>query len=338
MKIIVTGGFGFLGSHLVKHLFKKYVGCTILVVDSLTYAANLGNLKGMAAKGYDFKFTKVSIADDYMYKVIKDFKPDVILNLAAQTHVDRSIRHPKEFVETDVVGTFNLVYWTTKLSVDKIFHISTDEVYGPIIKGEAKETNALSPTSPYAASKAAADLLLLSYIKTYDFPITIIRPTNNLGPNQYPEKLIPAVICRLLSGEKAFLHGEGKEIREWIYVEDCCKAISGIMDKGKPQEIYNIGSGVRYSNKEVIYFIIKEMFGADAKFDDYVEYVPNRPGNDFRYAVDSHKTLKLIGEYSTTSFHSGLRKTVNWYKRNKWFWERSYKNIDANIYTDEYLR
>ena len=255
------------------------------------------------------------------------------------THVDRSIKEPRAFIETDILGLFNLVQLSRKCGVKRFIHISTDEVYGVKREGVSKETDKLDPTSPYSASKASADLLLNAYRKTYDFPVIIIRPTNNYGPRQYPEKLIPMSITRMLDNKPILMHGDGDEIREWLYVKDTCGAIEGIMLYGKLGEIYNVGSGFRKTNHMVISSILKEMLSFDEFHfcHDWIKSIPNRPGNDHRYAVNIIKTLHLLGNYSKTTFKEGLVKTVWWYKENRDYWEDV--DIEANIYRKgEYLR
>jgi dTDP-glucose 4,6-dehydratase len=305
MRYLITGGCGFIGSNYIRHIMKKHPDCEIYNIDKLTYAGNIDNLpKGIETIVQD-------IGDPGVYRTIKSFKPDVIVNFAAQTHVDRSVRYPMEFIETDINGVFNLVYHSMKLGIERFVHISTDEVYGPIAKhfgrweddktyvewsNEATETAPLNPTSPYAASKAAGDLLMLSYIKTYDFPAIIVRPCNNYGPRQYPEKLIPMIITQLLQNKKILLHGEGREIREWLYVDDCCRAIDNIVEKGKIGEIYNVGSGDRINNINIIRHVIQAMYGKVDGIDEFIHRVPNRPGNDKRYAIDVDLSSNIYSE------------------------------------------
>lgn len=360
MNILVTGGCGFMGSHFIKCIKQHDVVC----VDKLTYAGNLANLEDVVG----IEIVQRDIVDlDKLF--FRRYKPEVVVNFSAETHVDRSIRNPKAFLETDVMGLFNLVYQSMKAGVKKFIQISTDEVYGPIEESklkyagsepsyfpgteakiydlrlsEADETSPLNPTSPYSASKASGDLLLQAYHKTYNFPVVMVRPCNNYGPNQYPEKLIPMAITRLLQGEKVLLHGEGEEVREWIYVEDCVKAIEKVMDKGQVGEVYNIGSGIRRSNKDVIVQIIGQVFNKGILFaGDDIEKIPNRPGNDQRYAINSSKLVeKLLGaegsHYYIHEFEEGLQKTIKWYVDNKGWW--SDVVLDDNIYKDneEYLR
>uniref|UniRef100_A0A6H1ZKU8 Putative GDP-mannose 4,6-dehydratase n=1 Tax=viral metagenome TaxID=1070528 RepID=A0A6H1ZKU8_9ZZZZ len=334
--IIITGGCGFLGSNFIKIFKVKNPEWHIINIDALTYAGNLGNLKEIENSS-NYTFIHMNIKDDSIADVFKDFKPDIVLSMASETHVDRSIKDPRAFLESDILGVFNLAYNSLKYGVKKFFHISTDEVYGSLKHPtEASEYFNLNPTSPYAASKAAADLLLLSYYKTYKLPLTIIRPCNNYGNSQFAEKLIPTTIARFLTGKRAIMHGTGKEIREWITVHGCCNAILGIIKKGRVGEIYNVGSGIRLTNMMVVREIIHEIFGMFGKPTDFIEFVMNRPGNDSRYAINSSKTEKLIGKYELITFKEGIRATVDWYRKNKWFWCET--NLDSNLYSEEYLR
>ena len=335
MKILVTGGAGFIGSNFIKFLVKNGHK-DIIVVDKLTYAGNLDNLKGYENKVI---FYQVGIEEEIIKSILSTHKPEVIVNFAAMTHVDRSINNPKAFLETDVLGLYNLVYWSIKLNIPKVIHISTDEVYGDSYKNEALEDFPLKPNSPYSASKASGDLLLRSYYKTYGLPVVIVRPSNNYGPNQYPEKLIPMAITRLIDGKKILLHGNGREIREWVYVEDCCRAIYNVMLKGSVGEIYNIGSRERINNLMVIKQII-DSFGYGSDYSNFIQIVPNRPGNDKRYAINSNKLKNEIGDYLTVRFKEGIQMTIDWYKKNEWWWRKLNVNLDSNIYkeNDEYLR
>lgn len=334
MNIMVTGGCGFMGSHLIKLLISK--GYNIINVDKLTYAANVRNLESVEE---NYELIVMDIADDSIGDIISEKKIDIIINMAAQTHVDRSIKEPKEFLETDIVGVFNLIYNGFKNDVDLMIHISTDEVYGPILKGRFNESSIMNPVSPYAASKACADIMIKSYIRTYNLPAIIVRPCNNYGTNQYAEKLIPTTITRFLSGKKALVHGEGKEIREWISTEECCDVIYKIMLNGNIGEIYNIGTGLRLSNMAVISEIIDIMF-KDRSYEDHIEFVMNRPGNDARYAINSNKTIKLVGDYIINPkfkyFKNRMKEIVTWYKNNPWFWGEV--DLESNRHSENYLR
>lgn len=333
MKYLITGGCGFIGSNYIRYILNKHKDCDILNIDKLTYAGNMENIEGL-----DIRTKVMDIGDSAIYLTIKNYKPDVIVNFAAQTHVDRSVRYPMEFIDTDVKGLFNMVYHAMKLGVERFVHISTDEVYGPM-EADAYEGCALNPTSPYAASKAAGDLIMLSYVKTYNFPAVIIRPCNNYGPYQYPEKLIPMIITQLLQNKPILLHGEGKEIREWLYVEDCCRAIDNIVEKGRIGEIYNVGSGDRINNINIIRQIIQAAYGKVDGIDSFIKCVPNRPGNDKRYAINSTRVVKECGEYVTTNFKMGAKITTDWYTKNRLWWKNLNVDLSSNIYDEEkYLR
>lgn len=345
MSILVTGGAGFIGSNFLGLLSETYPNDGLVCVDKLTYAGNIDNIRYLINGG--MHFYQADIATPDMDRILMWHNPEIVINFAAETHVDRSIREPEAFIKADILGVFNLVYFCMKYKVKKFIHISTDEVYGPMpaysnCYAEADESSILNPTSPYSASKAAADLLLLSYYKTYNFPLVIVRPCNNYGPRQYPEKLIPMVITRLLQDKKILMHGEGREVREWIYVEDCCKAIKGVMDKGKIGEIYNIGSGDRKSNLNVVREILDGMH-IESPYNDNIEFVKNRPGNDARYAINSRKIMGLFGKegshFSITNFAKGLFDTISWYMMMPDFW--SNVDLEANIYDEKegkYLR
>jgi len=338
MKYLITGGLGFIASNMIRYLFRKYPDCKILNVDKVSYCSNVDNLKGIAGK-FDYSFSKTDIADPYIGQVIKEFNPDVVINAAAETHVDRSIRNPRAFLDADIVGVFNLILHSLKNDVKRFIHISTDEVYGPIEKGTCSEDAQLNPTSPYAASKAAGDLLLLSYVKTYGFPAIIVRPCNNYGRFQYPEKLIPMTITRMLQNEKIILHGKGAEIREYIYVDDCCRAIDLVEKGGNIGNIYNIGSGERINNLNVIKRVVHSMYGA-LDVESFLNRTPNRPGNDQRYAINSKKLTDELGDYLTTTFQNGAKFTTDWYINNKPWWDSLDVDLSANIYHNnrEYLR
>lgn len=360
--ILVTGGAGFMGSHFIDLLMtsREY---KIYCIDKLTYAGTQKNIESAIKKG--MRFWGYGIEDPYILGVLDEFEIECVVNFAAETHVDRAIRNPKAFLQTDIMGLFNLVVACRETGVKKFVHISTDEVYGPIsekkleyagyqenplamksVVNEATELYPLKPTSPYSASKAAADLLLLSYYKTYGFPVTIVRPCNNYGPRQYPEKLIPMAITRLLNNKEVLLHGEGREVREWIWVKDCAAAIFEIMDKGKPGEIYNVGSGERIDNLTVICKLIdlwKEPNNSFTGYDCHIKKIPNRPGNDHRYAMDSSKFIESVlgwsGKYyNIRDLNAGLEETMEWYRKNRNHWVEI--DFDDNIYKENegYLR
>ena len=320
MKILITGGCGFMGSDFVRETVKK--GFEVVVVDKLTYAGDERRISEVLEK---VKLYKTDIVNyENVKEIIVEEKPDIIVHYAAETHVDRSILSPNEFIYTNVVGTFNLLQACKEFLKDFLFvHISTDEVYGDLPKDKNlkfKETDPLRPKSPYSASKASADHLVNAFFKTYKFPAIIVRASNNYGPWQYPEKLIPLTIARILSGRKVPLYGDGKQVRTWLFVEDFTDAIFKVIKNGNVGEVYNIGSNEEKENIEVVKKILK-LLGKNN--EDLIEFTPDRPGHDLRYALDTEKAYKELGWEAKTSFEEGLRKTVEWYLKNKeWLFEK----------------
>ncbi len=314
-KILVTGGAGFIGSAFVRLLLARGCprrGLSLIVVDKLTYAGDLARLKEVKGQ---YKFYKDDISDKKRVEAIfKRERPDIIVHFAAESHVDRSIQDSTAFIRTNVIGTQVLLDLSRKYKIGRFIHISTDEIYGDIEKGEFTENSPLKPNSPYAASKAAADLLIKSYVRTYNFPAIIIRPCNNYGPWQYPEKLIPVVICKALNNNKVPVYAKGLNTREWLYVEDCAQGILIIMKKGRIGEIYNLGSGHEKKNIKVVEAILDIL----NKPQSLIKFVKDRPGHDWRYALDSSK-LRKLGCRPKTGFSSGLEATVAWNIANrKW--------------------
>lgn len=320
-KILVTGGAGFIGSAFVRLLRNRDCPrqCSkrvinrglslnkVVVVDKLTYAGDLKRLKEVEGK---YKFYKSDICDKKKVEMIfQKENPDVIIHFAAETHVDRSIADSDCFIKTNIIGTKLLLDLARKYKIKKFIHISTDEVYGDIRRGSFNEDSPLMPNSPYAASKAAADLLIRSYIRTYSFPAIIIRPCNNYGPWQYPEKLIPVAISRAAKGKKIPIYAQGNNVREWLYVEDCARAILAILKKGKIGEAYNLGSGQEMRNIDVACLILKYM----GKSVNFIEFVKDRPGHDVRYSLDFSKLRRETGWCPEVPFARGLEQTVNWY-------------------------
>jgi len=305
--LLVTGGAGVIGSNFVRFVQEKY---KIIVVDALKYGSNLNNLKDL-----NIKFIEGNICDyKLMTELIKGV--DAIVNFAAESHVDRSISGPYPFIESNIVGTHTILEAMRKVKPDvKLVHISTDEVYGETTEGSFTENDPLRPSSPYSASKASSDMLVLSYVRTYDLDVIITRCTNNFGPYQFPEKLIPKAIIRANMNKKIPIYGTGENIRDWIYVLDHCKAIETVLNKGEKGEIYNISSGEERTNLEVA----KEILSLMGK-DNLIEFVEDRPGHDVRYALDSSKIRKL-GWRPKYSFKQALEKTISWYLNNKWWWE-----------------
>ena len=315
MKILVTGGAGFIGSNFIRYILKKYPGYKIINLDKLTYAGNLGNLKDIQ-ENKNYSFVKGDICESRLVEKLID-KCDCVINFAAATHVDRSIKEPLDFVKTNVFGTYVLLEACRKAKPKLFLQISTDEVYGSISKGRAKETDALLPNSPYAATKAAGDCLVRSYFITYGVPVIISRSTNNFGPYQYPEKAIPLFITNLLENRSVPLYGDGLNRRDWIYVLDNCRAIDTILRKGSIGEIYNIAAGSEIANVALTKKILKLM----EKNDSCIQYVKDRPGHDRRYALDCAK-LKSLGWHLEFSFDKALVLTADWYRNNPHWWKK----------------
>lgn len=311
MKILVTGGAGFIGSNFVRFLLEKHLEDEIVVLDKLTYAGNLNNLKEVIK---DIEFVRGDICDRKLVERVAK-KTDIIVNFAAETHVDRSISDPEPFLLTNVLGTQVLLEAARKFDHKKFVQISTDEVYGPIRYGSFKEDSRLNPSNPYSASKASADLLAKSYYVTYGARVVIVRSTNNYGPYQHPEKLIPKLIINCIRGRSLPIYGRGKQIREWLYVIDNCEAIDLVMKKGKIGEIYNVSSKDEMRNIDVAKLILKKL----NKPKELIKFTKDRPGHDFRYSLDCTK-IKKLGWRPKTSFEKGLDCTIKWYKENEWWW------------------
>ena len=308
MRILVTGGLGFIGSNFVRYMIDK--ADKVYVVDAMKLGSNLDNLREL-----DYEFILGDICDyELMAKLVK--KVDVIVNFAAETHVDRSISDPFNFIQSNVMGTCIILRAIRENNQDiKLIHISTDEVYGDIKEGSFKEDDRLWPSSPYAASKASSDMFVLAYVRTYKIDALITRCTNNYGAYQFPEKLIPKTIIRSLMDMKVPLYGSGKNVRDWIYVEDHCRAIELLIDKGKRGGTYNISSGEEKTNIEVVKKILEIM----KKDEDLIEFVEDRPGHDIRYSLDSEK-IRGLGWEPKYNFEEGIKRTVEWYLENEWWW------------------
>lgn len=318
-----------MGSNFIRHILKKYQDYSVINLDKLTYAGNLNNLKDIEGNP-NYKFIKGDIADERtVKKILRLNKIDVIVNYAAETHVDRSILDPSAFVKTDVIGTYNLLEGVKEFNIGKYIQISTDEVYGSIAKGKFTETSPLLPNNPYSASKAGGDLLCYSYVKTYNLPIIITHSCNNYGPYQYPEKLISLFITNLLEEKKVPLYGEGKNVREWMYVLDHCNAIDFLLHKGALGEIYNIGTSVEKQNIQITKLILSEL----GYNDKMVEKVKDRPGHDLRYALDWQK-IKKLGWQPEYKFDDAIRATIRWYKKNDWWW----KPLKSGEYLEYYKK
>jgi dTDP-glucose 4,6-dehydratase len=313
-KILITGGAGFIGSNFIRYFINKHKDVEIVCLDSLTYAGNIDNLSDIMDNDR-FIFIKGDICSREMAaKAMKGC--DGVIHFAAETHVDRSIVDADAFLRTNVLGTYNLLLEADKNRVKRFVHISTDEVYGSIDEGLFTEESPIDPSSPYSSSKASSDLLAISFHRTYSLPVIITRTCNNYGPYQYPEKVIPFFITNILEGKKVPLYGDGKNVREWIYVEDNCSAIDLIYHEGKVGEVYNIGSGFELENIQLTNLIINAL----GKDDSWIEYVKDRPGHDRRYALDSTK-IKNLGWKPRFSFEESITKTIDWYKNNRLWWE-----------------
>ncbi len=313
MKILVTGGLGFIGSNFIRYILHNHSDVEVINVDALKYGSNPNNLKDVENDGYTF--VKGDISDyDLMANLIRNV--DAIVNFAAETHVDRSISNPHSFLQSNVVGVFTILEAMRKCNPNaRLVHISTDEVYGDILQGSFTENDTLKPSSPYSASKAAADMFVLSYARTYGLHAMITRCTNNYGPYQFPEKLIPKTIIRASMDMKIPVYGTGRNVRDWIYVLDHCEAIDTVMRKGEKGEIYNVSSGEEKTNLEVVTRILSIM----GKDESLIEFVEDRPGHDIRYSLDSSKIRKL-GWKPKHSFKEGIKETVEWYLKNEWWW------------------
>lgn len=336
MKIIVTGGAGFIGSNFVYYELDNYPEDEIICLDKLTYAGNLETLE-IALKNPKFKFVKGDIADrKFVYDLFEKEKPDIIVNFAAESHVDRSIENPEIFLQTNVVGTSVLMDACRKYGIKRYHQVSTDEVYGdlPLDRPDLffTETTPLHTSSPYSASKASADLLVQAYHRTYNLPTTISRCSNNYGPYHFPEKLIPLMIANALNNKKLPVYGKGENVRDWLYVEDHCSAIDLIIRKGKVGEVYNIGGHNEKTNLEVVKTIIKEL----GKSEDLIEFVTDRPGHDRRYAIDPTKIHNELGWLPATKFNDGIKKTIDWYLTHKSWWEKIISGEYQNYYEKMY--
>ena len=311
MKLLVTGGAGFIGSCFIRHMFNKYPDYKIINLDALTYCGNLENLKDIVSPNYTF--IKGNICDKTLVEeLIKDV--DCVVNFAAESHVDNSINNPEVFIETNVKGTLNLLEAAKNAKIERFLQVSTDEVYGSLGKdGYFYETTPLAPNSPYSASKASADLLVRAYYETYGLPVLNTRCSNNYGPYQYPEKLIPFFISKLLKNEKVPVYGDGLNVRDWLYVYDHCEAIDVVLHKGRVGEVYNIGGHNEKTNLEITRLILNEM----EKDESYIEFVKDRLGHDRRYAISNDKITGELGWQPSVTFEEGIKKTIRWYLDNQ---------------------
>ncbi|MFA5014465.1 MAG: dTDP-glucose 4,6-dehydratase [Actinomycetota bacterium] len=314
--ILVTGGAGFIGSNFIHYMFRKYPEYKIINLDKLTYAGNPENLKNIE-NSPNYKFIKGDIADRKIVdEIFKSRKIDAVVNFAAESHVDRSIEDPGIFIQTDIYGTYILLEAVKKYGSRLFLQISTDEVYGSILNGSFKEDHPLMPNSPYSASKAGAEMIVRSFFKTYDTPVIITRSSNNFGPYQYPEKLIPLFVTNIVDNIKVPLYGDGLNVRDWIYVEDNCAALELVLHRGRIGEIYNIGAG----NEKPNIWITRKLLEILGKSEDMIKPVDDRLGHDRRYSVNCSKIIKELGWNTRYEFEEALEKTVHWYMNNENWW------------------
>lgn len=336
MKVLVTGGAGFIGGNFIHYMMKKYPDYKILCVDCLTYAGNMETLAPVLEKP-NFKFFKTDITDrKAVFEIFEAERPDIVINFAAESHVDRSIDTPDIFLKTNVMGTQVMLDACRKYGIKRYHQVSTDEVYGdlPLDRSDLffTEETPLCTSSPYSASKASADLLVHAYHKTYNLPATISRCSNNYGPYQFPEKLIPLMIINALNDKPLPVYGNGKNVRDWLYVEDHCKAIDLIIHKGRIGEIYNVGGHNEMPNIDIVKLICHALNKPEA----LITYVNDRKGHDLRYAINPEKIHRELGWLPETSFSGGIEKTIRWYLDNKNWWQRivdgEYKNYYQKMY------
>lgn len=330
MKVLVTGGAGFIGSNFVRYMVKKYPEYNIVNLDSLTYAGNLENLKDIEELS-NYKFVKGDIADrQFINQLFKEEKFDYVLNFAAESHVDRSITNPDIFIQTNIQGTQVLLDAAKNAEVKKYLQVSTDEVYGTLGEtGYFTEETPLASNSPYSSSKAGADLLVRAYHETFGLPVNITRCSNNYGPFHFPEKLIPLMIINALNDKQLPVYGDGLNVRDWLHVEDHCQAIDLVLHKGKNGEVYNVGGNNERTNIEIVKTILKAL----GKPESLIKYVTDRPGHDRRYAIDATKLCEELGWSPKYNFDTGIEQTIKWYLENQDWW----KNIISGEY-QEYFK
>lgn len=336
MKVLVTGGAGFIGGNFVHHMVNKYPDYQIVNLDLLTYAGNLETLKPVEDKP-NYKFVKGDIADEaFIMDLFEKEKFDVVVNFAAESHVDRSIEDPGIFVQTNVMGTRVLLDASRKFGVKRYHQVSTDEVYGdlPLDRPDLffTENTPIHTSSPYSASKASADLFVLAYHRTFGTPVTVSRCSNNYGPYHFPEKLIPLMIANALADKQLPVYGEGLNVRDWLYVEDHCKAIDLIIHKGRVGEVYNVGGHNEKQNIEIVKIICKEL----GKPESLITHVGDRKGHDMRYAIDPTKIHNELGWLPETKFEDGIKKTIQWYLDNREWWETIISGEYQNYYEKMY--
>ena len=322
MTIIVTGGAGFIGSNFIFYMMDRYPECRIVCLDCLTYAGNLATLDPVM-ESKNFRFEKVNITDrDAVFRIFEQEKPDIVVNFAAESHVDRSIDHPQIFLETNIIGTAILMDACRRYGIRRFHQVSTDEVYGdlPLDRPDLffTEETPIHTSSPYSSSKAAADLLVLSYYRTYGLPVSISRCSNNYGPYQFPEKLIPLMIANALNDDPLPVYGKGENVRDWLYVEDHCRAIDLIIRKGRAGEVYNVGGHNEMRNLDIVKMICREL----GKPESLITFVADRKGHDLRYAIDPAKIRDELGWEPETKFEDGIVRTIRWYSEHRERWEK----------------
>jgi dTDP-glucose 4,6-dehydratase len=332
MKLLVTGGAGFIGSNFVLYMLKQHPDYEIVNIDALTYAGNLENLKSIENHP-KHTFVKADITDAQAIDQLMQQGIDVVVNFAAESHVDRSILEPEVFVKTNVLGTQVLLDAAKKYNVTKFVQVSTDEVYGSLGEtGLFTEETPLQPNSPYSASKAGSDLLVRAYHETFGLPVNITRCSNNYGPYQFPEKLIPLMISRALSDQQLPVYGDGLNIRDWLYVEDHCSAIDLVIHQGKLGEVYNIGGNNERTNVHIVKTVLEEL----GKPESLISYVQDRPGHDRRYGIDPTKTMNELGWKPKHSFETGIKETIRWYLDNEEWWTRIQSGEYQQYYAKQY--
>ena len=336
MTILVTGGAGFIGSNFIYHMLSAHPEDKLLCVDCLTYAGNLSTLEE-AMKNPNFKFFKTNICDrEAIYGIFENEKPDVVVNFAAESHVDRSIENPEIFLQTNILGTQVLMDACRKYGIQRYHQVSTDEVYGdlPLDRPDLffTEETPIHTSSPYSSSKAGADLLVLAYHRTYGLPVTISRCSNNYGPYHFPEKLIPLMIANALNDKPLPVYGEGLNVRDWLYVEDHCRAIDLILRKGRVGEVYNVGGHNEMRNIDIVRLICQKL----GKPESLITYVADRKGHDMRYAIDPTKIHSELGWLPETKFADGIDKTIAWYLNNREWWETIISGEYRNYYEKMY--
>lgn len=336
MKILVTGAAGFIGSNFVFYMQKEHPDYDIVVLDSLTYAGNLETLEPVMEKD-NFRFVKGDVADrDTVFSLFREEKFDIVANFAAESHVDRSIEDPGVFLRTNIMGTQVLMDAAKEFGVSRYHQVGTDEVYGdlPLDRPDLffTEDMPITASSPYSASKASADLLVMAYHRTYNMPVTVSRCSNNYGPYQFPEKLIPLIIARALADKELPVYGTGENVRDWLYVEDHCRAIDLIIHKGKIGEVYNIGGHNEKTNLDVVKTILRHL----DKPESLITFVGDRKGHDLRYAIDPTKIHTELGWLPTTKFEDGIRQTIDWYLDNKPWWEKIISGEYQSYYEEMY--